>query len=148
MPDIFVITDGLARTVTALRAEAALYPSGIRIWMAVMAATFFAGIAFTPWRREARLVVLVMLTTAAALIVTKAFLPDLGRATAGAVIHAVLWLPLLAYLLRSSSRSIGGHITSRQPTRIAFGAWLMLTIVLLTASLLMDIREISRMFAR
>jgi hypothetical protein len=138
MPDIFVIAGALADAAASLRAEAALYPPGVRIWMAVMAATFFAGIVFTPWWREARLVVLVMLATAVALIVTKALLPKLGRATAGAVIHIVLWLPLLAVLLRSPS-SIRQHFASRQPVRIAFGTWLVLTLVLLTASLLMDI---------
>lgn len=126
----------------ALQAEAQAYPTGVRIWMGVMATLFFGGIVFTPWRVQARYVVGVMIATFVALVVGKAVWPEIARATIGAIVHLVLWSPLLFVLVwdrvREFRRSVGG---SRMFDTI-YGVWLYAVIAVLTISLVLDGRDV------
>ena len=64
--------------MTALQAEAAGYPAGVRVWMKLMAISFFSGLLFAPWRREALWVVLMAIATMVLLVVGKVIDPSAG----------------------------------------------------------------------
>jgi uncharacterized membrane protein YjjP (DUF1212 family) len=129
-----VIKD-LTSAIASLQAEAALYPTGVRTWMATMAASFFSGIVFAPWREAARWVVGVMVLTAVGLVIGKAILPDLSRATIGTAVHLALW-PVALFAIWQE-----GAIHRIAPTSFASAAyrvWLVWVTVLIVVSLALD----------
>jgi hypothetical protein len=130
----------LYEALHALQAEAAGYSGGVRLWMRIMAVSFFAGIFFVPWRREAMWVVLMAVATLALLIVGKSLNPDLSRSLLGSVIHLVLW-PLVLWVLwspgaRDQRRARG----SQSRWHYAYLGWLIWVTVLIVTSLVLDAR--------
>lgn len=124
--------------MNALQAEAASYSHGVRIWMRIMAASYFAGIFFAPWRREALWVVLMATFTFALLVVGKVLDPTLTRSVLGSVIHLILW-PLTLFLLWSP------EARNRRRTNYPHGlwyytfrAWLIWVTSLIMISLVLD----------
>jgi hypothetical protein len=112
--------------MNALQAEAASYSHGVRIWMRIMAASYFAGIFFAPWRREALLVV------------GKVLDPTLTRSVLGSVIHLILW-PLTLFLLWSPEAR--NRRRTNYPHGLwyyAFRAWLIWVTSLIMISLVLD----------
>jgi len=124
--------------MNALQAEADSYSQGVRVWMRIMAASYFAGIFFVPWRREALWVVLMATFTFAFLVVGKVLDPTLTRSVLGSIIHLTLW-PLTLILLWS-------HVArNRRRTNYphglwyyAFKAWLIWVTALILISLVLD----------
>lgn len=130
----------------ALQAEAQAYPTGVRIWMGVMATLFFGGIVFTPWRVQARYVVGVMVATFVALVIGKAVWPEIARATIGAIAHLVLWSPLLFVLVWDRVRELSRSVGRSRTFDTIYGVWLYTVIAVLTISLVLDGRDVFRTF--
>ncbi|MDH4041328.1 MAG: hypothetical protein OEV88_11795 [Gammaproteobacteria bacterium] len=122
----------------ALQVEAGSYPEGVRIWMRVMAVSFFAGIVFVPWRREAIWVVLMAIATLALLVAGKILNPDLSRSLLGSAIHLVLW-PLVLWLLWSPGARDRRRAQGGQPFwRNTYLGWLVWVTALVSISLVLD----------
>jgi hypothetical protein len=124
----------------ALQQEAASYPDGVRIWMRVMGLSFFAGIFFAPWRREALWVVLMAASTLVLLVVGKSLDPSLSRSLSGSVIHLVLW-PLALWLLWSPAARAHREARPQQGFwHHVFLWWLVWVTALIFISLVLDAR--------
>jgi|JI10StandDraft_1071094.scaffolds.fasta_scaffold33989_2 hypothetical protein len=122
-----------------LQVEAAQYPDAVRTWMMVMAASFFAGVLFTPWYHGARWVVVIMLATAAGLVVAKMFLPEVSRADSGTFIHLALW-PFALLSLWICRPAAGPALRTR-----VYVAWSLWVSLLMLVSLAMDAFRFARM---
>lgn len=131
--------DTLHQAVLALRGEAALYSEGVRLWMRVMALSFFAGIAFCPWWREARWIVLTMVATAALLVIAKSVAPALSRSLLGSGIHVFLWPIALWASWAPAARRRRAAVEGGTWTRV-FRAWLLWVSILMLVSLALDLR--------
>jgi hypothetical protein len=126
--------------VLVLQEEAGSYPAGVRTWMRVMAVSFFAGILFVRWRREALWVVLMAVATFVLLVISKSLNPDLSRSLLGSVIHLTLW-PLVLYLLWSTgARNRRRAKAGRSFWDHAFLGWLTWVTALILVSLAFDAR--------
>lgn len=135
----------VGHAVASLRAEAATYPAGVRLWMGFMAALFATGVIFARWRIEARLVLVTMLATAALLVVARLLWPDAARALAGSIIHLLLWPPLLGHLAAKRR----GIVAGMGPGRVfgtTFGLWAGLVASVLALSLVLDLRAAAAWF--
>jgi len=131
--------DGLREATEILQAEASAYPDAVRLWMQLMAVSYFAGIMFTPWKHGARWVVAVMVVTAVGLIVGKVLLPALSREEIGTALHLTLWPVLLFVLWRPSARR-----ERREPVKKkldwVYQGWLVWVSMLIALSLVLDTR--------
>ena len=138
--------DGLREAIEVLQAEASAYPDAVRIWMRVMAVSFFVGIVFTPWKRGARWVVSVMVVTAIGLIVGKALLPGLSREEIGAPLHLALW-PILLFILWRPLARRDRRETVKKTFDWVYRGWLVWVSMLISASLVLDSRAVLLSFA-
>ncbi len=124
--------------MTALQAEAAGYPAGVRVWMKLMAISFFSGLLFAPWRREALWVVLMAIATMVLLVVGKVIDPSISRSLLGSVIHLLTW-PLVLWLLWSSgARDRRGAVAAANSWRRIYTTWLIWVSSLIVISLALD----------
>jgi hypothetical protein len=131
--------DGLREALEVLQSEAASYSLGVRIWMRVMAISFFAGIVFTPWKSGARWVVSVMVVTAAGLIAGKVLFPDFSREAIGTVLHLSLWpIPLILLWRPAARRERRG--TAEGWFGGLYQAWVIWVSTLIVTSLVFDAR--------
>ena len=135
--------DALREAMTALSSEASEYSDGVRVWMKIMMVSFFSGLAFTPWRREARWIVGIMAVTALCLIIFKALLPDVPRAMIGSVVHLVLWPVALVIAWAPGARANRKTSDSESVWGRLFLSWLLWVSLLIGLSLLMDVREVA-----
>lgn len=133
--------DGLPEVVEMLQAEAASYPYAVRIWMRVMAVSFFFGVVFTPWRSGARWVVGAMALTAAGLIVGKALLPEISRELIGTVLHLSLWPILLFVVWRPPARRERRETLKKRFDGV-YQVWLVWVSTLIIVSLILDVRNV------
>lgn len=124
--------------VNALQAEAGNYSEGVRIWMRIMAASYFAGIFFIPWRREAAWVVLMAVLTFVFLVMGKMLDPTLTRSFLGSVIHLVLWPLTLLLLWTPEARNRRRDILSHKFWSSAYSSWLIWVTSLVLISLVLD----------
>ena len=108
-----------------------------------MMISFFSGLAFTPWRREARWIVGIMAVTALCLIIFKALLPDVPRAVIGSVVHLVLWPVALVIAWAPGARAKRKTSDSESVWGRLFFFWLLWVSLLIGLSLLMDVREVA-----
>tara|TARA_R110002072_G_scaffold101935_6_gene224466 strand:+ start:3047 stop:3511 length:465 start_codon:yes stop_codon:yes gene_type:complete len=128
----------LLDAMNALQAEAATYSQGVQVWMRIMAASYFAGIVFVPWRREGLWIVLMAASTFVLLVMGKMLEPTLTRLFLGSVVHLVLW-PLILLLLWSPAARIQRRADdSRGLWRYVFQAWLIWVTALIVISLVFD----------
>jgi hypothetical protein len=128
----------LLEAINALQAEAAAYSQGVQVWMRVMAASYFAGIVFVPWRREALWIVLMAAFTFVLLVMGKMLDPTLNRLFLGSVVHLVLW-PLILLLLWSPAACIQRRAGASQGFwRYVFPVWLVWVTALIVISLVFD----------
>jgi hypothetical protein len=81
----------LLEAINALQAEAATYSQGVQVWMRIMAASYFAGIVFVPWRREALWIVLMAAFTFVLLVMGKMLEPTLTRLFLGSAVLESAW---------------------------------------------------------
>mgnify|MGYP001822565355 CR=1 FL=1 len=122
----------------ALQAEAGSYSEGVRVWMRVMAVSFFAGIVFVPWRREALWVVLMAVATAVLLVVGKSLDPALSRSLLGSVIHLVIWPVALWMLWSPGARGRRRANTQQGHWRHVYHGWSIWVTALILISLVLD----------
>lgn len=118
-------------------AEVAALPTGIQTWMKVMRAVFVSSILFAYWKKEARVVLLVTISTAFLLFGFKTAYPEIHSADIGRPIHLVLWTGLLAYLFWRRG-VIWTALTSRRAATTIYGVWLFAVGLVLTVSLGFD----------
>jgi len=122
MPDL--ITDAIA----TLRLEASGYTLAVQVWMKIMAASFFSGLIIAWWDRRALWIGAMAALTVLLLILAKIIYPDVTRATAGAVIHLVLWPLCVLGVWRSG------------PVRYSvFRWWRIWVSVIIAVSLVLDV---------
>jgi hypothetical protein len=133
--------DGMREAIEILQSEASAYPYAVRIWMRVMAVSFFVGIVFTPWKRGARWVVSVMVVTAIGLIVGKALIPGLSREEIGTALHLSLWPIVLFVLWRPFARRERRE-TVKKSFDWVYQGWLVWVSVLIAVSLVLDFRAV------
>lgn len=124
--------------MNALQAEAGTYSDGVRVWMRIMGLSFFAGILFVPWRRDALWVVLMAVATFVLLVVGKSLDPALSRSLLGSVIHLILW-PLTLWMLWSPGARNRRRANGRQGYwDHTFLGWLIWVTALIFVSLVFD----------
>lgn len=131
--------EAVSEAVSALQAEAAQYPEGVRIWMRALFLSLFASLIFAPRKSGARWILAAMLVNIIGLIAMKATFPDLSRTAIGTSIHLLFWPLALFMIWRPAARE-----RRRVETQSAFGAayliWLLLVSAMMTASLALDAR--------
>lgn len=128
----------LLDAMNALQAEAATYSQGVQVWMRIMAVSYFAGIVFVPWRREALWIVLMAAFTFVLLVIGKMLEPTLTRVFLGSVVHLILW-PWILLLLWSPAARIQRRADDSQGLwRYVFPAWLVWVTALIVISLVFD----------
>lgn len=128
----------LLDAMNALQAEAATYSQGVQVWMRIMAVSYFAGIVFVPWRREALWIVLMAAFTFVLLVIGKMLEPTLTRVFLGSVVHLILW-PWILLLLWSPAARIQRRADDSQGLwRYVFPAWLIWVTALIVISLVFD----------
>lgn len=128
----------LLDAMNALQAEAATYSQGLQVWMRIMAVSYFAGIVFVPWRREALWIVLMAAFTFVLLVIGKMLEPTLTRVFLGSVVHLILW-PWILLLLWSPAARIQRRADDSQGLwRYVFPAWLVWVTALIVISLVFD----------
>jgi hypothetical protein len=103
-----------------------------------MAVSFFAGIVFVPWRREALWVVLMAVATAVLLVVGKSLDPALSRSLLGSVIHLVIWPVALWMLWSPGARGRRRAGTQQGLWRHVYHGWLIWVTALILISLVLD----------
>ena len=128
----------LLEAINALQAEAATYSQGVQVWMRIMAASYFAGIVFVPWRREALWIVLMAAFTFVLLVMGKMLEPTLTRLFLGSVVHLVLWPLILLLLWSPAARTQRRADDSRGLWRYVFLAWVVWVTALIVISLVFD----------
>ena len=94
-----------AEALTSLNAEAATYPQAVRIWMGVMAVSFFSGLLVALLDRRTLWIALAAAFTFGGLIVVRILAPDMPRHLSGALLHVILWPPALALLWRGVAKT-------------------------------------------
>ena len=124
--------------MNALQAEAGSYSDGVRIWMRIMAVSFFAGVLFAPWRREALWVVLMAVATFALLVIGKSLDPALSRSLLGSVVHLILWPAILWMIWSPGARGRREDHSQQSYWRHVFMGWLIWVTVLVLISLVLD----------
>jgi hypothetical protein len=126
--------DLLKDALPALQADASTYSDGVRIWIRIMALSFFGGVIFTPVTRRAWWIVLMALLTLLSLIFGKVYFPEISRTDFGAVTHIILWPIALALLWRP------GTIVRPRPKLLArlFPIWRLWVSGLIAVSLVLD----------
>ena len=103
-----------------------------------MAVSYFAGIVFVPWRREALWIVLMAAFTFVLLVIGKMLEPTLTRVFLGSVVHLILW-PWILLLLWSPAARIQRRADDSQGLwRYVFPAWLVWVTALIVISLVFD----------
>lgn len=126
--------------VNALQAETGNYSEGVRIWMRIMAVSYFSGIVFVPWRREAAWVVLMAVFTFVFLVIGKMLDPSLTRSFLGSVIHLILWPLTLLLLWSPGARNRRRDRLSHEFWRSVYSCWLVWVTALILISLVLDAR--------
>lgn len=122
-------------------AEVDALPQGVQAWMTFMRSLYLSSVLFVIWKKEARVVLAMALSTAALIIGVKTFFPDIHSGEIGAVVHLLLWTPVLIYLL--TQRAVfTSEIKSKQPLRVIYGTWSFLVAAVLTTSLALDLASL------
>ena len=103
-----------------------------------MAVSFFAGIVFVPWRREALWVVLMAVATIVLLVVGKSLDPALSRSLLGSVVHLVIWPVALWMLWSPGAPGRRRAHTQQSHWRQVYHAWLIWVTALILISLVLD----------
>lgn len=131
--------DFVREAVAANQADAAAYSEGVRLWMAVMAASFLSSIVFVFWKAGARWILLAALVNIAGLILLRVAFPDLDRTVIGTLLHLVFWTPAVYLVWRPAMRA-----RRQLDFAGAWGAlhrvWLVAASLVMATSLLLDAR--------
>ncbi|MCR9224179.1 MAG: hypothetical protein NXH70_08925 [Hyphomonas sp.] len=131
--------DAIRDAIAANQAEAATYSSGVRIWMTVMALSFFSSVLFVAWKAGARWILFAVLINIAGLITIKAANPEFSRTEIGTMIHLVFWSFALFMIWRPGAKNVRAKDFSGRSGAI-YLPWLIIVSLIMSASLVLDAR--------
>lgn len=137
------ILEPLRHAIELRLAEVDALPQGVQIWMMSMRMLFLSSIVFAVWKKEARIVLAMAITTAILLFGIKAIFPEIHSAQIGRPIHLTLWTATLIYLV-TRRRVFLTEIKSGRPFSVTYGIWAWVVVAVLTASLVMDFSALIR----
>lgn len=137
------ILEPLRHAIELRLAEVDALPQGVQIWMVTMRTLFLSSIIFAVWKKEARIVLAMAITTAVLLFGIKAFFPEIHSAQIGRPIHLTLWTATLIYMF-TRRRVFLAELKSGRPFSVIYGIWAWVVVAVLTASLVMDFSALIR----
>lgn len=137
------ILEPLRHAIELRLAEVDALPQGVQVWMMSMRMLFLSSIVFAVWKKEARIVLAMAITTAILLFGIKTIFPEIHSAQIGRPIHLTLWTATLIYLV-TRRRLFLAELKSGQPFSMLYGLWAWTVVAVLTASLIMDVIAIVR----
>lgn len=138
---MYLVTDA----VTALQAETASYPDAVQIWMKVMGASFLASLLFVRSKTGARWIFAALILNIMGLTIGKIIFPDASRTVIGTYVHLLFW-PAILWAVWSSAKQLS---FSRQQSRTfdwVYIAWLSWASLLISISLVLDVRTLVSMW--
>jgi hypothetical protein len=143
-------TDGSANAVMSLSildalkyarelrlAEVDALPQGVQTWMVFMRSLFLSSVFFAIWKKEARVILAMVVSNAILLFGYKAIFPEVHSGDIGRTIHLFLWTAVLYYLARQR-REIFTDVRSGTVLTKIFGLWIFAVTMVLTISLVFD----------
>lgn len=128
---------------SAIQAEAAAYPEGVRLWMKVMSMSFLSSLIFVIWKPSARWVFSLFLVTLAGLVIGKALMPELSRGVIGTFIHIIYWPVVLYAIWRPNARKARQLESGKTVSRV-YGGWLIWITGIIVVSLALDLRHLAQ----
>ena len=134
----------VSQAVTALHAETASYPDGVQTWMRLMGLSFAVSVIFVYARSGARWILLALALNILGLIVGKMLFPELSRTVIGTCVHLLFWPAILWMVWRSHT----GRSPNQNRTGLfdkIYSAWLVWAVMLMSISLLLDLRTFIQM---
>ncbi|TNE41923.1 MAG: hypothetical protein EP347_01655 [Alphaproteobacteria bacterium] len=131
------LPDAFRQALELRLAEVDALPENVQTWMVFMRTMFLSSLLFAWWRKEARIVLAMAVTTALLLFSIKAAMLDVHSGEIGRIIHIVIWTPALIYLFKRLPLRLQ-DFRSRQPFAIIYSLWLSVVMIVLTVSLVLD----------
>lgn len=131
----------ILEAITQLQLEASSYPSGVQIWMKVMAFSFLGSLLFVYSNKGARWILAAFVINVVGLIVVKTVFSDLTRTEIGTYIHLIFWTPILFLVWKSKSRPTLSKGTS-SIANLGYFVWISWASLLLLISIVLDARQL------
>ena len=131
----------ILEAITQLQLEASSYPSGVQIWMKVMAVSFLGSLLFVYSKKGARWILAAFVINVVGLIVVKTIFNDLTRTDIGTYIHLIFWTPILFLVWKSKSRPTLSKGTS-SIANLSYLAWISWASLLMLISIVLDARQL------
>lgn len=139
------IFEALRHAIDLRLAEVAALPQGVQTWMAIMRALFLSSVLFVYWKKEARIVLLMAVLTAAVLFGFKTALPEIHSGDIGQIIHAVLWTATLLFLIMRRGQVLD-ELRSGKVFSMVYGLWVIAVAAALSVSLFFDFNALAARF--
>ena len=131
----------ILEAITQLQLEASSYPSGVQIWMKVMAVSFLGSLLFVYSKKGARWILAAFVINVVGLIVVKTIFNDLTRTEIGTYIHLIFWTPVLLLVWKSKSRPTLSKGTS-SIANLSYLVWISWASLLMLISIVLDARQL------
>ncbi len=131
----------ILEAITQLQLEASSYPSGVQIWMKVMAVSFLGSLLFVYSKKGARWILAAFVINVVGLIVVKTIFNDLTRTEIGTYIHLIFWTPVLFLVWKSKSRPTLSKGTS-SIANLSYLVWIPWASLLMLISIVLDARQL------
>ena len=131
----------ILEAITQLQLEASSYPSGVQIWMKVMAVSFLGSLLFVYSKKGARWILAAFVINVVGLIVVKTIFNDLTRTEIGTYIHLIFWTPILFLVWKSKSRPTLSKGTS-SIANLSYLVWISWASLLMLISIVLDARQL------
>ena len=133
--------EAILEAITQLQLEASSYPSGVQIWMKVMAVSFLGSLLFVYSKKGARWILAAFVINVVGLIVVKTIFNDLTRTEIGTYIHLIFWTPILFLVWKSKSRPTLSKGTS-SIANLSYLVWISWASLLMLISIVLDARQL------
>lgn len=133
--------EAILEAITQLQLEASSYPSGVQIWMKVMAFSFLGSLLFVYSNKGARWILAAFVINVVGLIVVKTIFGNLTRTEIGTYIHLIFWTPILFLVWKSKSRPTLSKGTS-SIANLGYLVWISWASLLLLISIVLDARQL------
>ena len=111
--------------------------------MAFMRYLFMSSVIFVIWKKQARVILAMALSTAILLFGIKSAFPEIHSGDIGKVIHLALWTSALVYMITQRFHFIT-EIRSKKVFSTIYGAWAFVVILVLTVSATLDLASYVR----
>ena len=133
--------EAILEAITQLQLEASSYPSGVQIWMKVMAVSFLGSLLFVYSKKGARWILAAFVINVVGLIVVKTIFNDLTRTEIGTYIHLIFWTPIFFLVWKSKSRPTLSKGTS-SIANLSYLVWISWASLLMLISIVLDARQL------